>query len=936
MFKRTKIAVAASAVLGGISVLVALPALAQETQRIEITGSSIKRVDAEGSLPVTVVTREDIVRSGVISTEQLVQSLSAVSSQGSTVGGTGAGASTAGQSTISLRGLFARRTLVLVNGRRLSSSFNGASASAAINVNTIPLSAIERVEVLKDGASSIYGSDALAGVVNFILTKDFQGVDIGVLASQPTRKGGGDSQRATLTAGFGSLSKDRFNITLAASVEKEKALFAEDRDFAATGNQFPFIVAGATGQGNIEGFYQPGTGSVAGGNWVEGTVRTGFGTSPGQGFGNPLAAQGRCGEINMFLNPTPTSKGAPYCTFDSAGFVGLIPKREAASFTLNGAFRVSNQLELFGDAFYAKSTQTQQFQPSPVRRSFLTPSDGEFLNQGVDPALLIYPSNPAYQTGIDYLTAQGFGADVAANAGLPFAVTARVFDFGLRTQKDKNEQTRLVLGARGDLAGQSYELAFADSKYKLSGTVPNGYFSQVAYARAVQNSPDFNPWSLQLTDAFKAAIADAKYTGATLDGTSKLQSFDGKLTGDVLPLTGGFLSYAVGAQYRKEAIKTEPSDALFSGDIAGLGGATPPIDRNRNIKSVFVEAVAPVLKNLELNAAGRQDRYNDVGNASTYKASARFQPVRQVVLRGSIGTGFRAPLLGELWLPQTVGTSAQFTDPAFPNNPNLQVPELSGGNPSLKPEKSKQTTIGVVLQPTDSFGITLDYWRMTVEDLISTPSTQEIVSRFRAGDAAFAGLVDLNAAGEVTQTRSILSNLGTAKLAGIDVDMSGRFQVPGGRLDIGLNGTYMIKFDQTSPSGAVSRKVGTMVEPDGTPVIDSDSGGVILRWKHRLAATYSTGPWAFTVAQNYYTGYRTGDRQLAPFDRNFVPDQMLFDASVFYTGIKNLRLGLGIKNVFDEDPPIYVPVSNQFQAGYDINLYDPRARTVFVSANYKF
>ena len=206
-FKMTKVGLAAATLVSGLAGLSA-DVLAQADQRIEITGSSIKRVDAEGSLPVTVVTKEEIARSGVVSTEQLLQSLAAVSSQGSTLGATGAGSSTAGQSTVSLRGLFARRTLVLVNGRRLASSFHGASGSAATNINTIPISAIERVEVLKDGASSTYGSDALAGVVNFILSKDFQGFDVGVMANQPTRSGGGDSQRATLTAGFGSMSKN--------------------------------------------------------------------------------------------------------------------------------------------------------------------------------------------------------------------------------------------------------------------------------------------------------------------------------------------------------------------------------------------------------------------------------------------------------------------------------------------------------------------------------------------------------------------------------------------------------------------------------------------------------------------------------------------------------------------------------------------------------
>lgn len=931
MFNRTRLSTAALLALSGT--LLSLPAVAQ-TERIEITGSSIKRVDAEGSLPVTVVTKEEIARGGHVNTESLLQSLSAVSSQGSTLGATGAGSSTAGQSTLSLRGLSARRTLVLVNGRRLAASFNGAPASAAININTIPISAIEKIEVLKDGASAIYGSDALGGVVNFILSRDFQGFDIGVLANQPTRSGGGDSQRATLTAGFGSMAKNNFNVTLSASLEKESHLFAKDRSFAASGNQFPYIVAGATGQGNIEGFYNPGSRNAAG-VWTQGTPAAPFGNSPGAGYGNPLAAQDKCEEINMFKNPTNSSRGAPYCTFDSSGFVGLVPEREAASFTLNGAFRVSDALELFGDAFYAKSDSTQRFQPSPVRRSFLT-SDALFDEQGIDPALLLYPSNPNYKVATDYMRAQGYGAYVDANAGKPLAVTARVFDFGPRTSKDKNTQTRLVLGARGEVAGQSYELAATDSKYKLAGTVPDGYFSQVAYAKAVQGSTSFNPWSLNLSDAFKAAIAPAKYTGATLDGEAKFQSVDAKISGDVAKLPGGFLAYAAGLQFRKESITTRPSDAQFSGDIAGLGGATPPIDRDRDIKSAFAEVVAPVIKGLELNAAIRRDDYNDVGSADTYKASVRYQPAKAVVLRASTGTGFRAPLLGELWLPQTVGTSAQFTDPRFPNNPNLQVPELTGGNPNLKPEKSKQTTIGIVLQPTDGISAAVDYWRMNVSNMITTPSTQEIVSRFRSGDPAYAALVTLSPSGEVDQTKAVLANVGSASLSGVDVDVNARFPLAGGRLDIGLVGTYMIKFDQVSPSGAVSRKVGTLVEANGDPVIDADGGGVVLRWKHRLSATYTTGGWAFTLAQNHYNGYRTGDRQIDG-ERHDVPSQQTYDLNVTYTGlIKGLRLALGVKNLLDKDPPIFVPVSNQFQAGYDISQYDPRARTVYVAANYKF
>lgn len=932
MFKRTKISIGALLAITGV-----LPMIAHgqdASQRVEITGSAIKRVDAEGALPVTVITRAEIARSGVVSTEELLGTVASISSIGGISNATGVGSSTAGRSTASLRGLSGQRTLVLVNGRRLSEAVTGGAVGGTVNINNIPLAAIERVEVLKDGASSIYGSDALAGVINFILTKEFEGVELGVSGGTPTRSGGGQTQKATVVVGFGNIATNRFNITGSLSVERESALFAKDRDFAKTGNVAPYITAGATGQGNIEGAYNPANGTpfavadeAKTGN-TPGRV-AGFGPSPGSGYGNPLAATDKCGDINMFKNLTKTSKGAPYCTFDSPGFVGLVPKRETTNLTLNGAFRISTALELFGDVLYTENKQTQTFQPNPVRRSFLV-TDDKFSKQGVSPALLISPTNPNYKIAADYLNANGFGALV----GQTLAITSRVFDFGQRSSSDTTQQTRVVFGARGEFLNQNYEIAYSDNKYELAGTVPAGYFSQVAYAKAVNASNEWNPWSLTQTAAFDQSIAGAKYTGSTLDGTTKAKVLDAKLTGDAFNVPGGAVSYAVGVQFRDESFQTRPSDALFSGDIAGLGGATPPVDRARKIKSLFGELVIPIVKTVEGNLAIRHDDYNDVGASDTYKASLRWQPTKSLVIRGGTGTGFRAPSLVELWLPQVVGTSAQFTDPKTKQT-NLQVNEVSGGNPLLKPETTNQNSLGIVFSPVDAVTVALDYWQIDLKNIITTASTQEIVTRFRAGDPAYAGLVVLDGANNVDQTKSINANVGSAKLSGIDVDASARFALGGGKLDVHLNGTYFIKFDQSSPSGAVSHKVGTMVEPDGTPVLEADGGGVVLRWKHKLAGTWSTGPWAFTMIQNYYSGYRTGDRQIDD-QPNYVPNTATYDLQVGYTGIKNLRLAVGAKNVFNSNPPIYVPVSNQFQAGFDISQYDPRARFVYGSVNYKF
>jgi iron complex outermembrane receptor protein len=911
------------------------PVWAQDAQRVEITGSAIKRVDAEGALPITVITREEIARSGVTSTEELVNTVAAVSSMNAVNNATGAGSSTNGRSSVSLRGLSGNRTLVLVNGRRLAVAIGGL-VGGSVNVNNIPLAAIERVEILKDGASSIYGSEALAGVVNFILSKDFQGIELGVGGGAPTRSGGGKTTKATVVGGVGHVAQDRFNLTASLSLDRDSQLFAKDREFSKSGNVLPYLTASATGQGNIEGAYTPG--QRVNGVWQEGSRQPGFGGSPGTGYGNPMASPDKCADINMFLNPTPTSKGTPFCTFDSNAFVGLIPERESTNFTLNGVFRLNDQVEFFGDVIHTRSTITQRFQPSPVRRGFLV-TDDEFAKQGVDPVLLIKPSNPNYAIAANFLKAQGFGALV----GQPLAITARVFDFGPRTQEDVTVQKRLVFGARGEVFGQSYEVAYSDNKYELTGTVPDGYFSQVGFAKAVQASNDWNPWSLNQSDAFKAAIAPAKYTGSTLDGTASSKVLDAKLAGDVMPLPAGTMAYAVGLQLRDESYVTRPSAAQFSGDIAGLGGATPPVDRSRKITSFFGELVIPILKQLEGNVAARHDRYNDVGSSDTYKASLRWQPTKQMVIRGGAGTGFRAPTLVELWLPPTLGSSAQYTDPKFPNNPQVQTNEITGGNPNLKPEKSKQATLGIVFSPFDALTVSADYWRLKLDRIITAPSTQEIVTRFRAGDPAYKDLVILSPSGEVEQTTAVNQNVGNAKLEGVDVDATMHFPLAAGRMDLHLNGTYFIRYDQVSPGGAISRKVGTMVEDtfDATgarqsqPVLEADGGGVVLRWKHKLTATYSQGDWAFTLAHNYYTRYRTNDRQFDG-EKNYVPAQSIFDAQLGYSGIKNLKLALGVKNLFDKNPPIYVPASNQFQAGYDISLYDPRARFVYGSLNYKF
>jgi iron complex outermembrane recepter protein len=833
---------------------------------------------------------------------------------------------------VSMRGLGEDRTLVLVNGRRLAAQ--AGFGGTAVNINVIPLAAIERVEVLKDGASSLYGSDAMAGVVNFILKKDYTGLEISATTGEPTRSGGGDSSRIALLGGIGDLSKDRYNFTGSISFEREKALFGRDRSFAAVGTVLPFFVSGATGQGNIEGGYTPGNGQPWTSSQESARRQAGFGNSPGAGYGNPLAASNSCESIRMKRNPTPTSKGAPYCYYDSAPDVGLIPDRDLINLTGSFTFKLNDDHELFADALYGRSEVTQAIQPSPVRRSFLL-TDALFAQQGIDPALLIRPANPNYQIAADYLNAQGFPELV----GQTLAVTSRVFDFGPRTSEDESTQTRISLGVRGALVigdNMDYEVVYLRNESELKGKVIDGYFSQTRFASVVnQPDSDYNPWSLQQSNTFnqRLAASNAKYVGPTLNAESTADQIEGLIRGNLFALPAGTAQFAAGAQFRQEDYVNSPSPALATGDIAGLGGSVPPVDKSRDASAIFAEATLPLMSDLEGGLGLRYDRYSDVGSSFNYKASLGWRPISGILARASTGTGFRAPSMEELYQPQTLGTSEQFDDP-LTGQSDLQVNSLTGGNPMLDPEESRQTAVGLVWQATNAFSTSIDYWWIKIEDAIVQPSAQLVVSRFRAGDPAYAGLVTVSPSNDIDSIVQTLLNTGTLDVSGIDLGMEFKQAIGPGRMDVVLNGTYLVQFDETTPSGDISRKVGTIVDFNGDPVIGADSGGVALRWKHILSASYSQDAWSATVVQNFYRGYEMGHDLNGA--RRFVPSQSIYDLSLSYSGIKNTNIGIGVRNLFDTDPPVFVPVSNQFQTGYDAALEDPRRQFVYLTASYKF
>jgi iron complex outermembrane receptor protein len=258
---------------------------------------------------------------------------------------------------------------------------------------------------------------------------------------------------------------------------------------------------------------------------------------------------------------------------------------------------------------------------------------------------------------------------------------------------------------------------------------------------------------------------------------------------------------------------------------------------------------------------------------------------------------------------------------------------IIGGNPNLKPEKSKQGSIGMVLQPISSVSIGIDYFNIKIDNLIAAPSALSLVNAARAGKPLY-GPDDVVFApdGTVDTVKQIGRNANGATVSGFDVDLRFKQAVATGKVSVALNGTYTSKYDYKTLNGTQG-SVGTIVQPDGSP-LDIAQSGVVFRWKHNLAFNYQTGPWSTTLVQNYQSGYRDADDLKG--NQHHVSSLTIYDAQVAYTGVKNLTLSAGLRNLFDKNPPISIGNGTQFQAGYDPTYYDARARTAYLTANYKF
>jgi iron complex outermembrane recepter protein len=885
MMKRTRVSLAIGAAFGAGLIGLAPEAVAQTQQleRVEITGSSLRRVDAETALPVTVIKAEELSRQGITTVEQALKIIPQnQTSQG--IAGV-VGAFTGGAATVDLRGLGAatgssgQRTLVLLNGRRLA---NAAYDAGAVDLNSIPMAAIDRIEVLRDGASAIYGTDAIGGVVNFILRRDYQGLDVSGEYLSPTNPGG-TTYRASISGGYGSLEKQGFNVMATLDYRKQDVVLGADRPYAATGN-----LLASRGVEKSSGTTFPAT-----------LVDTGF---------NPSAPG--CAPPGSFWNGSA-------CRFDYVRYVDLIPENEQLSMLLRGSMKFGEHV-ISAEYVRGDSKNTAAVSPTPLT--------------GMD----MPSSSPFYPAG--------------ATGNI---VNWRMIPGGKRTSADDAVGDRALLEATGLVAGWDYKTGVFQSTNKVSTDFKDGYLNADGI-QAGLNAGLLNPFGAQ-TSAGNSYILSQKILGEVLQSEFKSTGFDARVSKDMFQMNGGPSALAVGFEYRKDTFKYDLNEAKASQAASSGLELAADVNGDRNVTALFAEMNFPFTKTIEGSLALRYDNYSDVGGTVNPKVSMRWQPQKGLLFRGSYNTGFRAPTLYDIYQPNVLTyTSDSYDDPklcpggtAVPGTSasvvcgqqvlqRLGGPVAAGkGDNGVEPEKSKTFSLGMVFEPTNELTFGVDYYNIAISNLISNVPEQAIfgdatkyasqIVRCSALSAADRAKIDTCAT--LTPTMDPIAyidtptqNLGDVKTSGFDVSFAWRFPTTSyGRFGLSLDGTYVLTYKyQREQNGAWIDAAGAYT--DNAPV---------FRWQHMLTGTWGAGPWLVTLAQNYKTGYIDQDPS------NSVKSYQLWDATITWTGIKNLTFMFGMRNILDAEPPYSNQVTT-FQANYDPRYTDTFGRTWVTRIGYKF
>lgn len=887
----------------------------ESIQKVEVTGSSIKRAEAETISVIQTLTRKDIEQTGKSSIADVVRSISA--DNNGSISGSFTSGFAGSASGVSLRGLSVSSTLVLINGRRTAPyGFGDDGQRSFVDLNSIPLDAVDRIDILKDGASAIYGSDAIAGVVNIILRQNYVGKTISANVGQ---SGHGDGTVTSISGaiGFGDMDTDKFNVFATIDAKKSGEIKQTNRDkWIGQADARPWggrdQRGGATTSGN------------GGGSSFLGTLRP---ISPK--LGNVTNLPGSCDPIN--LDPkggTAGDNGGGGCLWDPVQFATIQPKTENVNLFMRGTLALGANAQGYTEVGIFKSKADTYTTPSGLTGAGFDLINARVNNTNSGADQLLMPAN--HPDNILRVDARPRWVD----ASRP------------RVSNLETTVTRVLAGVKGTYANWDYDtgLMYAESKTDRTQT---GYYRTSALRTALNNGT-FRIGKGVINSPEVLALVSPTLSNS---GTTKSTSLDFKATRELFQLPGGMMGIALGAEYRKEETNSQSTPYTDINDIVGLGYSAS--QGSRNVKALYAELAAPVMKELELQFALRSDDYSDYGRSTTPKVGFKFTPASAVAFRGTYAEGFRAPSAAENGNSAVAAFTNIASDPvrcAVTKLPidcsSQQVGAITIGNKNIKPETSKSYSLGMVLEPIKNISLSIDWWKIVRDGEINGSDPGAVVAN-PAGypDAVivrgeptsnFPGL-----AGPILMVKAPYLNAGQTKTSGIDLDLRGKYNAGEyGRFNSGVTVTYMKEFTRTNADGTVLEFAGTHGDTNL-----SGNGGT-PKTKVRLTLGWDQGPVNITANMNYVSSISNkndvagecldSDAQHVPYKNCRIASFTTTDLFAKWNVTKQWELTASISNLFDKMAPLDVQTYGRINYNPSLHQSGAVGRYFTLGGRYTF